>query len=130
MRGVARTVTSLDKPVGDDEQTPFGALLHSNDAQPDEEVHVSLREEVVRNAMSTLPDAQRTVLELRFGMSGAEEPRTIDEVVRQLGMSRNRVRRLEADGPRPPRPHARDPLAAGNGLAAALASTPLYRERS
>ena len=98
MRGVARTVTSLDKPVGDDEQTPFGTLLHSNDAQPDEEVHLSLREEVVRHAMSTLPDAQRTVLELRFGIAGAEEPRTIDEVVRQLGISRNKVRRLEADG--------------------------------
>jgi RNA polymerase primary sigma factor len=94
---VARTVTSLDKPVGDEEDTPFGALLSSADPQPDEEVEVSLREEVVRRAMSTLPDDQRAVLELRFGMAGDLEPRTLDEVVAQLGISRNRVRRLEAD---------------------------------
>ncbi|HZO58157.1 MAG TPA: sigma-70 family RNA polymerase sigma factor [Solirubrobacterales bacterium] len=98
LHGVSRTVTSLDKPVGDDEGTPFGALLCSADAQPEEQVELSLREEVVRSAMSSLPDPQRTVLELRFGMAGGEEPRTIDEVVRQLGISRNKVRRLEADG--------------------------------
>jgi RNA polymerase primary sigma factor len=98
MRGVSRTVTSLDKPVGDDEQTPYGALLRSPDTPPDEEVELSLREEVVRSAMSTLPDPQRAVLELRFGMAVDSEPHTLEEVVEQLGMSRNKVRRLEADG--------------------------------
>ncbi len=97
LRGVARTVTSLDKPVGDEEGATFGALLGSDDPQPAEEVEVSLRQEVVRRAMSSLPDPQRTVLELRFGLAGAT-PRTIDEVVAQLGLSRNKVRRLEADG--------------------------------
>jgi len=48
--------------------------------------------------MAELPDDQRAVLELRFGIAAGMEPRTIDQVVVQLGMSRNRVRRLEADG--------------------------------
>ena len=91
-------MTSLDKPVGTEDDTPFGDLLHSDEAQPADMVELSLREEVVRRAMSSLPPDQRTVLELRFGIEEAEEPHTIDEVVRQLGMSRNKVRRLEADG--------------------------------
>jgi RNA polymerase primary sigma factor len=98
MRSVGRTVTSLDKPVGDDKDTSFGSLLRSEDPQPAEEVEVSLRQEMVRRAMSSLPDPQRMVLELRFGIAAGNEPRTIDEVVKQLGISRNKVRRLEADG--------------------------------
>jgi RNA polymerase primary sigma factor len=80
-----------------EEDTPLGALLSSAEAPPDEQVELSLREDVVRSALSSLPADQRTVLELRFGMAGGDEPRTIDEVVRHLGMSRNKVRRLEAD---------------------------------
>jgi RNA polymerase primary sigma factor len=92
---VARTVTSLDRPVGDEGDTAFGDLLHSDDVQPSEEVELSLNEEVVRQAMGRLPDDQRTVLQLRFGIA-TDEPRTLDQVVKQLGMSRNKVRRLEA----------------------------------
>ena len=76
LRSVARTVASLDKPVGDDEDTSFGSLLRSDDPQPAEEVEVSLREEAVRMALSSLPDPQRTVLELRFGIATGTEPRT------------------------------------------------------
>jgi len=97
LRAAARTVTSLDKPVGEGE-TSFGDLLPSDDREPAEEVELSLREEVVRKAMAELPDDQRAVLELRFGIAAGMEPRTIDEVVAQLGISRNRVRRLEAAG--------------------------------
>ncbi len=98
LRGAARTVTSLDKPVGDGGETSFGDLLFSDDREPAEEVELSLREEVVRKAMSELPDGQRAVLELRFGIAPGMEPHTIDQVVAQLGISRNRVRRLEAEG--------------------------------
>jgi len=98
LHNVARTVTSLDRPVGDEEDTAFGELLHSDDVQPSEEVELSLNEEVVRQAMGRLPDDQRTVLQLRFGIATDAEPRTLDQVVQQLGMSRNKVRRLEAAG--------------------------------
>jgi RNA polymerase primary sigma factor len=97
MHSIARTVTSLDKPVGDGEEMPLGALLPSPAAQPEEEVEVSLRQDAVRSAVSSLPEQQRAVLELRFGMASDTEPRTLDEVVEQLGLSRNKVRRLEAD---------------------------------
>jgi RNA polymerase primary sigma factor len=98
MQTVARTVTSLDRPVGAEEDTPLRDLLSSDEIEPAEEVDLSLREEVVRNAMSDLPEEQRTVIDLRYGITTADEPRTIEQVVEHLGMSRNRVRRLEADG--------------------------------
>ena len=98
LQAVARTVTSLDKPVGEEEDTALGDLLHSDAAQPAEEVELSLREEVVHKAIAELPAEQRAVLELRFGVASGTEPRTLDQVVRDLGISRNRVRRLEADG--------------------------------
>ena len=98
MQDVARTVTSLDKSVGTEDETPLRELLQSDDVQPAEEVELSLREEVVRQAMAKLPDEQRTVLQLRYGIASEGDPSTIDEVVRRLGISRNRVRKLEADG--------------------------------
>jgi RNA polymerase primary sigma factor len=99
VRGVqeaARTVTSLDKPLGEEEELRLGDVLESPDTQPAEEVELSLREDVVRTALGELPEEQRIVLELRYGLTDDAEPRTIDQVVEQLGMSRNKVRRLEA----------------------------------
>jgi len=96
VQAAARTVTSLDRPVGEEGETPLGDLLQSDDAHPAEEVELSLREEIVRKAMSELPAEHRAVLELRYGMA-RDEPSTIDEVVQDLGMSRNRVRRLESE---------------------------------
>jgi RNA polymerase primary sigma factor len=97
IQAAARTVTSLDKPLGEQEETSLGDVLESTDTQPDEEVELSLREEVVRTALAELPDDQRTVLELRYGLTDEGEPSTIEQVVERLGMSRNKVRRLESD---------------------------------
>jgi RNA polymerase primary sigma factor len=96
VQAAARTVTSLDKPLGEQEETSLGDLLQSTDIPPAEEVELSLREEVVRTALAELPEDQRTVLELRYGLTDEGEPRTIEQVVARLGMSRNRVRRLES----------------------------------
>jgi RNA polymerase primary sigma factor len=93
----ARTVTSLDKPLGDQEDTSLGEVLQSTDTQPAEEVELSLREEVVRTALAELPEDQRMVLELRYGLTDDGQQQTIEQVVERLGMSRNKVRRLEAD---------------------------------
>jgi RNA polymerase primary sigma factor len=97
IQAVARTVTSLDKPLGAAEETSLGDVLESMEVQPAEEVELSLREEVVRQALASLPDEQRMVLELRYGLTDEGEPRTIEQVVERLGMSRNKVRRLEGD---------------------------------
>ena len=97
IQAAARTVTSLDKPLAEQEETSLTDVIESPDTQPAEEVELSLREEVVRTALAQLPADQRAVLELRYGLNEADEPQTIAEVVQKLGMSRNKVRRLEAD---------------------------------
>ena len=79
IQGAARTVTSLDKPLGEQEETSLGDVLESADARPDEEVELSLREEVVRTALAELPDEQRKVLELRYGLTDEGEPSTIEQ---------------------------------------------------
>jgi RNA polymerase primary sigma factor len=98
VRDVARTVTSLDKPIGDQQQTPFGELLVSDRAETAEEVEVSLREGALHTALAGLPDPERKVLELRYGLSEERRPQTLEQVVEYLGFSRNRVRKLEANG--------------------------------
>jgi RNA polymerase primary sigma factor len=98
VKSVPRTVTSLDKPVGAEHETPFGELLQSDLTEPAEEVEVSLREEALRGALDGLPEAERRVIELRYGLAGDQRPRTLEQVVERLGISRNRVRKLEAQG--------------------------------
>ena len=96
VRGYARAVASLDKPVGEDGQTPFGELLESDASEPDEQVESRWRHEAVRGALAKLPRAERSVLRLRYGVGC--QPRTLDDVARRLKISRDRVRRLEARG--------------------------------
>ena len=98
VKSIARTVTSLDKPIGEDRETAFGELLQSGAAEPAEEVELSLREEALRGALARLPEQERRVLELRYGLGHEEHPQTLEQVVERLGISRNRVRKLEAEG--------------------------------
>src|SRR5438045_8022317 len=70
VKAAARAVTSLDKPIGDDNSGSFGDLFASQTAHTDEEVEVSLREETLRRALTELPDREQTVLKLRYGMDG------------------------------------------------------------
>jgi RNA polymerase primary sigma factor len=96
VRDAARTVASLDRPVGEQEDVSLGDLFESDEPQPEELVEVSLRKEALRQAVADLPDREREVVKLRYGI-GDGEPKTIDEVVRRLGISRERVRRIEAE---------------------------------
>ena len=82
VRGYARTVASLDKPVGEEGETPFGELLESDAAKPDEEVESMLRHEAVRGALAKLPRAERRVLRMRYGIGC--HPRTLDDVAARL----------------------------------------------
>ena len=97
-KSVARIVTSLDKPVGEAQDTPFGELIEGGDTDTAEEVEVSLREEALRAALMRLPRDEREVLRLRYGLTEERSPQTLGQVVTRLGFSRNRVRRLEAEG--------------------------------
>ena len=96
VRAAARAVTSLDKPVGSEGESTYGDLFAREDTEPIEEVHVSLAENVVRRAVDTLPDREREVVKLRYGMNGDPDPKSREEIGRILGLTRERVRQIEA----------------------------------
>jgi RNA polymerase primary sigma factor len=93
VRRAPRTVVSLDAPVGEDDDTSLGDRLES-DAKPAEEVELSLRRESLQKALASLPEREREVIVLRYGLSG-EDPMSIEQVVRELGITRNSVRKTE-----------------------------------
>ncbi len=93
-REVMRTITSLERPVGEEGSTELGDLLASEEQQPHEEVEIGLRDETVRAAVDQLPEQEREVIELRFGVGGTD-PTPLREAGRRLGLSPERVRRIE-----------------------------------
>jgi RNA polymerase primary sigma factor len=93
-RAASRVVTSLDRPVGESEDTPFGALLASDERGPEEEVDIVLREDALRRALDQLPEREREVVKLRYGING-DDPTPLSETGRRLGISQDTVRRLE-----------------------------------
>jgi RNA polymerase primary sigma factor len=95
LRDAARTVTSLDRPLGEGEDAAFGDLLPSSGPGPEDLVHVSLSEETLRRALEELPDRERTVVEMRYGIAGGD-PTPLREIGRQLGITPERVRQIES----------------------------------
>ena len=96
VREAARVLTSLDRPVGEEEETTLGELFEADEPDIAETVEVSLREDAVRRAVSELPATEREVVKLRYGLDGDPDPKSIEEVVRRLDMSRENVKRLES----------------------------------
>jgi len=95
IRRSAQTPVSLEKPVGDDDESEFGHFLtDENDPLPDEAVEVTLRKESLKRILGTLSVRERRVLELRYGLDG-EQPRTLDEVGRTFNVTRERIRQIE-----------------------------------
>jgi RNA polymerase primary sigma factor len=95
VRKAARAVASLDRPVGEGGETVLGDLVASETAAPEEEVHVSLREETLHRALSELPERERTILALRYGLDGDNDPMSLERIGKVLGLTRERVRQLE-----------------------------------
>ena len=93
-RDVARVVTSLDQPVGEEDETTLGALLASDAGAPDEQVEIADRDHALRRALERLPEAERNVVMLRYGID-ADAPTPLREAGRRLGMSSDAVRKLE-----------------------------------
>jgi RNA polymerase primary sigma factor len=93
-RVASRVVTSLDRPVGESEDTTFGALLASDERGPEEEVDIVLREDALLRALEQLPEREREVVKLRYGVGG-DDPAPLSETGRRLGISQDTVRRLE-----------------------------------
>jgi RNA polymerase primary sigma factor len=93
-RDAARVVTSLDRPVGEDQDTALGALIEARAPGVEEEVEIALQKDAVRHALERLPEPEREVVRLRYGING-DDPTPLREAGRRLGMSPEEVRRLE-----------------------------------
>jgi RNA polymerase primary sigma factor len=94
VRQAARAVTSLDKPLGDDNDASIGDLIGGGGNVVEEEVEISLTESTLHTALGRLPEREREVLRLRYGL-GLEEPTSLEEIGRRLGLTRERVRQIE-----------------------------------
>ena len=96
MRAAARASTSLDAPVGDGEDAVFGDFVAGEEPLPEEAVELHLRSEALRTALAALPEREREVVSMRYGLGGSE-PQTLEEIGRRLGLTRERVRQIELE---------------------------------
>jgi RNA polymerase primary sigma factor len=92
---VAQLPISLERPVGEEDDSELGDFVADDTvAEPFEEASEHLQKEGVRKALAALPERDRQVIELRYGLSGME-PLTLEEVGRTFGVTRERVRQIE-----------------------------------
>jgi RNA polymerase primary sigma factor len=95
IRRSSQAPVSLEKPVGDEEESEFGHFLtDDSEPLPDEAADTSFRKETLEKILSMLAPRERRVLELRYGLNG-EHPRTLDEVGRTFNVTRERIRQIE-----------------------------------
>jgi len=92
---MAQLPVSLEKPIGEEEESELGDFVQDEQAEsPFDTASVSLRREDIQRALDSLPDRERQVIELRFGLTGAQ-PCTLEEVGRAFGVTRERIRQIE-----------------------------------
>jgi RNA polymerase primary sigma factor len=92
---MAQLPVSLEKPIGEDEESELGDFVEDEAASsPFDEASVNLRRGDIQRALDALPERERKVIELRFGLQG-EQPRTLEEVGRAFGVTRERIRQIE-----------------------------------
>jgi RNA polymerase primary sigma factor len=96
VRQAARAITSLDRPIGTEGDSAFGDLLPSEGTTPEEELSVSLEQEVLHRAVGELPEREQEVLRRRYGLNGDRDPASLEAIGRELGLTRERVRQIEA----------------------------------
>ena len=95
IRRSSQIPVSLEKPVGDDDESEFGHFLtDENEPLPEEAVEETLRKDTLKRILAMLSQRERRVLELRYGLNG-ERPRTLDEVGRTFNVTRERIRQIE-----------------------------------
>jgi RNA polymerase primary sigma factor len=95
IRRTSQAPVSLEKPVGDEEESEFGHFIEDeSEPLPDEAADTTMRREALSRALSMLAERERRVLEMRYGLNG-EQPRTLDEVGRTFNVTRERIRQIE-----------------------------------
>src|SRR3954467_2583735 len=96
-RKAARSPISLEEPIGDDGESSFSDFLADDEAvDPADAVEDRLRHEALQLGLDHLPERNRRVLELRYGLDG-RDPRTLDEIGREFGLTRERIRQIEVE---------------------------------
>ena len=96
VRAAARASASLDAPIGEEDDAVLGDFVAGDDALPEDDVDVQLRRATLRQALLSLPEREREVVTLRYGIEGGE-PQTLEEIGRRLSLTRERVRQIELD---------------------------------
>jgi RNA polymerase primary sigma factor len=96
VKAAARTSKSLDQPLGEQGDALLGDMVAGEGPLPEERVESTLRNEALVEALAILDKRERTVIVLRYGLYDSE-PKTLAEIGRGLGVSRERVRQLETE---------------------------------
>ncbi len=94
VRAAARAVASLDKPLGEGD-TAFGDVVATHHTDVEEEVVVGLSETALHRAVDKLPDREKQIIKLRYGLDGDRDPKSLEQIGRELGLTRERVRQIE-----------------------------------
>src|SRR5690349_216209 len=93
----ARDPVSLDMPVGAEEEAPLGDFIEDGEAADAETTVISrLLHDDLRRVLSTLEDREQHVIRMRYGLDDGQ-PRTLDQIGRRFGLSRERVRQIERE---------------------------------
>jgi RNA polymerase primary sigma factor len=92
---MAQLPVSLEKPIGEEEESELGDFVQDEQAvSPFDSATTTLRREDIDRALDSLPERERKVIELRFGLKG-EQPCTLEEVGRAFGVTRERIHQIE-----------------------------------
>ena len=92
---MAQLPVSLEKPIGEEEESELGDFVKDEQAEsPFDTASLQLRREDIQKALDSLPERERKVIELRFGLTGSQ-PCTLEEVGKAFGVTRERIRQIE-----------------------------------
>src|SRR5205823_14168268 len=80
-----------------EDSAQFGDLFAAEGPRPEEEVEVELTEQALHRAVADLPEREQAIVKLRYGLNGDPEPKSLEEIGRIMGITRERVRQLEAE---------------------------------
>ena len=93
---ISQEPVSLETPIGEEEDRQLGDFIEDDDADlPVEAVSEIMQNEQLARVLGTLTQRERKVIELRFGLND-EHPRTLEEVGQKFGVTRERIRQIEA----------------------------------
>jgi RNA polymerase primary sigma factor len=97
VRAAARASASLDQPIGNEDDATLGDFVAGDAPLPEDVVESALRSQLLADALRSLPERQRAVVVLRYGLGDGDDPKTLEEIGRRLGLTRERVRQIEVE---------------------------------